>query len=126
MSNSESSGTDVPSTEDFAGMTPAEQMDAATDAAAEAADAAGSGGFMPDWLDTAERVKGAADRLDVGGLIHSKGDGVPREDVAERLGCGDGPATFCHHATRAIGVDEIPPLFGMAVGAVKTIRDRAR
>lgn len=107
-------------------MTPAEQMDAATNAAQGAAESTGGKLPKPDFLKAAEKAKGVTDKLDVGGLIHSKGEGVAHDDVTERLNCGDGPATFVHHATRAIGVDEIPPLFGMLVGVVKTLRGRVR
>jgi hypothetical protein len=107
---------------------PAEVAEVSDDAAeAIAGSTSGSGGdgggmFSGVSLDA---LDGVPKRVAKAGMkiCKARGDGVGIEEVKERYPVGDGPAMVAHEVTRMVGADDVPPPFGILVGALKTKRD---
>lgn len=107
---------------------PAEVAEVSDDAAEAISNSAGGGGgdgggmFSGVSLDS---LDGTPKRVAKAGMkvCKSRGDGVGIETVKERYPVGDGPAMVAHELTRMIGVDDVPPPFGIIVGVLKTKRD---
>jgi hypothetical protein len=103
----------------------AQVSDEAAEAMAESvSNGSGSGGgSIPDVsLDSMGELPKRAGKAFLK-ICRSRGDGVGIESVKEQYPVGDGPAMVAHEVTRMVGVDDVPPPFGIIVGILKTKRE---